>query len=182
MFGGGFGGSASYNEETDPAIIINGGVLNLDSSSDSIDSNGSLFINGGEIYVNGPNSNIEIAIDFDNGLAEIDGGTLIAVGGSSNMMSNFSTTSEQVSFTYFFSSQQSAGATLEIKDASGNVVVSIEPTKGYSSVMVSHEDLKQGETYTITNGTVTETITLSETSTVTSNSSSQSSMGGRGNR
>ncbi len=165
-FGGGMGGSTTYNEETDPAIIINGGTINLDSQSDSLDTNGVLLINGGDITVNGPNSNVEILMDFDR-YGEIDGGNLIAVGGTSNMFSNFATSSEQVAFAYFWTTQQSAGSTLEVLDSEGKVIATIEPTKAYTSVVVSSPDLVKGETYTISNGTTTETITLSSKETTT---------------
>ncbi len=160
------GGTTTYNEETDPAIIINGGTLNTDSQSDGLDTNGVLLINGGDVTVNGPNSNVEVLMDFVN-YGEIDGGNFIAVGGTSNMFANFATSSEQVAFAYFWTSQQSAGSTLEVLDSTGKVVATIEPTKAYTSVVVSSPDLVKGATYTITNGTTTETITLSTTETIT---------------
>ncbi len=174
------GGSTTYNEETDPAIIINGGTINTDSQSDGLDTNGVLLINGGDVTVNGPNSNVEVLMDFVN-YGEIDGGSFIAVGGTSNMFANFATSSEQVAFAYFWTSQQSAGSTLEVLDSTGKVVATIEPTKAYTSVVVSSPDLVKGATYTIKNGTSTETITLSSTDTITTYGYSGGGMGG-GNR
>lgn len=159
----------AFNIETDPYIIINDGYITIDSSADSIDSNGALFINGGDIYVNGPNSNVELAIDFDNGTANVDGGTVMAVGGSSNMMTSFSETSKQVSFTYFFTETQTADSKLQVLDSKGNVVVEMQPTKSYSSVIVSSDKLVKGGTYTIKNGSTSQTITLSSTTMTTSN-------------
>ncbi len=178
------GRSSTYDEATTPAIIINDGKVYIDAGADGLDSNGALFVNGGDVQIQVSNSNVETQIDLDGGLAEVDGGTLVALGGSSNMAVSFSTTSTQNSFVHFFGSTMEAGKTLEVLDAKGNLIVSYEPTKDYSSVTISSPDLVAGQTYTLTNGTTSETITLSSNSTVTKNGTSANSGmgGGRGNK
>ncbi len=172
--------SSTYNEATTPAIIINDGKVVINAGSDGLDSNGALFINGGDVQIAVTNSNVETQIDLDGGLAEVDGGTLVATGGQSNMAVSFSTSSTQNSFLHFFSATMEADKTLKVLDSKGNVVVTYEPTKAYSSVTISSPNLVAGQTYTLTNGTTTETITLSSSSTVTKsgNAAVNSGMGG----
>ena len=51
---------------------------------------------------------------------------------------------------------------VEITDGSGSVIASYNPVKRYNSVLVSAEALKIGETYTVTAGTCTGSVTLSD--------------------
>ncbi len=171
--------SSTYNEATTPAIIVNDGKVVISAGADGLDSNGALFLNGGDVQVAVANSNVETQIDLDGGLAEVDGGTLVATGGSSNMAVSFATSSIQNSFLHFFSTTMEAGKTLQLLDSKGNVVLTYEPTKAYSSVTISSPDLVAGQTYTLTNGTTKETVTLSSTSTVTkSGTTANAGMGG----
>ncbi len=174
--------SGTYNEATTPAIIINDGKVVINAGADGLDSNGALFLNGGDVQVSVANSNVETQIDLDGGLAEVDGGTLVATGGSSNMAVSFATSSTQNSFLHFFSTTMEAGKTLQLLDSKGNVVVTYEPTKAYSSVTISSPSLVAGQTYTLTNGTNTETVTLSSSSTVTKSGTTAMTSGMGGNK
>ena len=73
---------------------------------------------------------------------------------------------------------QSAGTTITLKDSDGNVVAEQTPELDYSVLYISTPDVKQGGTYTLTAGTYTETIEL--TDTIYSNISG--GFGGRGGR
>ena len=77
-FGGFFGGD-NFSADSDANIYINGGIINIDADGDGIDSNGNLYITGGEVYVAGPESNADGALDYD-GESSITGGILIAAG------------------------------------------------------------------------------------------------------
>lgn len=58
-----------------------------------IDSNGDLNVSGGEIYVSGPTSDGDSALDYD-GAATVTGGTIVAAG-YSGMAQNFGSDSTQ---------------------------------------------------------------------------------------
>ena len=61
------------------SLIISGGVLRISASGDGLDSNGTLLISGGEVYVDGPTSGADAALDSDGGIL-VNGGTLVAIG------------------------------------------------------------------------------------------------------
>ena len=91
----------------------------------------------------------------------IFGGTIIAAG-SAGMAQTFDETSTQASISYTFTSEQQAGTTITLKDASGNVIASYTPEKVYQSVVISAPGLTIGQGYTLyTGSTSLETITLS---------------------
>ncbi len=157
MKGGAFGGGPdSFAADGDCKIEISGGVININASGDGIDSNGSITVSGGELYISGPTSNGDGAIDCD-GDAVITGGT-VAAAGSSGMAENFNDGSTQGSILLNLGSTQSGEIVL--KDESGNVLLRYSPVKSYQSVTLSCSGLKKGGTYTITAGSYETTVTL----------------------
>lgn len=50
--------------------------------------------------------------------------------------------------------------TVYVKDSQGNVIVEVTSPKAFNSVMVSSQNLKKGETYTISAGSNSTSITL----------------------
>ena len=58
---------------------ISGGVISVSASGDGVDVNGDLEMSGGELYVNGPESGGDGALDYD-GSFTLTGGTVVAVG------------------------------------------------------------------------------------------------------
>ena len=145
-----FGGSAEYT------ITISGGVIYIDASGDGVDSNGDLLVTGGELYIDGPTSDGDGALDYD-GTGTITGGTVVAAG-SNGMAMNFGSASTQGSILLNLSG--SAGQAVTVKDASGNVILTYTPAKDYRSVVVSSPELKQSETYTVSAGGQETTVTL----------------------
>lgn len=145
-----FSGSSEYY------INISGGVIYIDASGDGIDSNGDLTVAGGEIYIDGPTSDGDGALDYD-GTGTITGGTLVAVG-SNGMVMNFGSNSTQGSILLNLSG--AAGDEITVKDSSGTVLLSHTPGKSYRSVVVSCAGLTQGESYTVTAGSQQTTVTL----------------------
>jgi hypothetical protein len=173
----GFGGAWSRpgmngmgnSTSTSYAITISGGVTKVSAGGDGVDSNGNLYVSGGELYVEGPTSNADAAIDYD-GTAQITGGIVVAVG-SNGMAQNFGSTSTQGSILLSFNSNSKN----EIKLCQGStVLVSYTPSKNYSSVVVSCPQLVKGSTYSLTAGGKTTSVTL------TSLIYGGSSMGGMG--
>lgn len=174
------GGKDNFNTSSDgetTQLKITGGVVRINASGDGLDSNGNLIIEGGEIYVSGPINDGNGAIDFgDNSSSWITGGTIIAVG-STGMAESFGAgNSTQYSVLHNLSSKVAGETEIIIKDSSGKTIISYKPEKEFQSVVFSSPDIKDGETYTITAGSVSETVTTSGIST----SNGKSGFGGRG--
>ena len=150
-FGGPFGGGSS-----DCIIRISGGRLTVDASGDGLDSNGDLEISEGEIYVSGPTSDGDGALDYD-GTATITGG-IVAAAGSSGMAQNFGSGSTQGSILLNFAARSTE--TIRVTDAAGSTLIEWTPKKEYSSVVVSCPEMKQGESYTVSAGGGEQTVTL----------------------
>lgn len=150
MFGGSFGGS-------DSSILISGGEIYINADGDGIDSNGDLTVTGGTIYVSGPESDGDGALDYD-GTGQITGGTLVAVG-RSGMAMNFGDTSTQGSIL-ISTADCAAGTEVVLKDADGNVMLSYTAESSFNSVVVSCPGLEQGGSYTVTAGDEAYEVTL----------------------
>lgn len=151
MFGGSFGGSS------DSSILISGGEIYINADGDGIDSNGDLTVTGGTIYVSGPESDGDGALDYD-GTGQITGGTLVAVG-RSGMAMNFGDTSTRGSIL-ISTANCAAGTEVVLKDADGNVMLSYTAESSFNSVVVSCTGLEQGGTYTVVAGDEAYEVTL----------------------
>lgn len=139
-------------------VIIDGGTITVDAEGDGIDSNGDLQINGGTLVVNGPTQGGNGALDYDNtGL--LNGGTILFVD-TGDMAMGFDSSSNQAYLMGAISGE--AGTTVEVLDASGNTVISLDTTKTFSYVLVSSEKIVEGETYTIKVGSQTISVTASK--------------------
>ncbi len=138
-------------------IRISGGAVYVNASGDGLDSNGDLYITGGEVYVSGSTLNMDAAVDFD-GTGIIEGGTIIAAG-SSGMAQNFGSDSTQGSILVSVGRQEE-GTAVTLKDSDGNEIISWQPDKTYSSVLISTPDIVDGAVYTLTAGTYSEDITM----------------------
>lgn len=135
-------------------ITISGGYLLVNASGDGIDSNGDLEINGGEVYINGPTSNGDAAIDYGERSSAIVNGGIIAAAGSSSMASSMSAGSQQCSILAFMENKIAAGVEISLKDVSGNVILSWTPDKEWQSIILSHPDIVTGETYVLSVGKI----------------------------
>jgi len=155
-FGGGFGGGTFGGmSSSNGSITITGGTLYLQASGDGIDANGSLTITGGDITICGPNRGDTASLDYDT-TATISDATFIATGATG--MAQTLSSSEQGIITINVGNQN-AGTTLTLTDSKGKVLLSQTPELPYSLVILSSPDLVSGESYTLTYGTTTKTIT-----------------------
>ncbi|WP_237220673.1 carbohydrate-binding domain-containing protein [Rothia nasimurium] len=154
---GGFGGG--MDQVVDASITITGGELTLNVEGDGIDSNGTAEISGGTaeisggtVIVNGPSTGGNGATDATGGLT-VTGGTLIQ-GDSGDMF-------EGMEGAYArFTASVSAGDTVTVTNASGEVVAEYTSTKTISAVVVAGSSITEGETYTISvNGSEAGTAT-----------------------
>lgn len=156
-------------------IYIGGGSILLDVEGDGIDSNGTVEITGGNIIINGPTRNDNASLDADRGIL-VNGGNLIAVG-PMGMIETPGNNSKQCSIV-LGSNLQSANTSIQIKDSSGNILFETITIKSFQSVIISLEAFELGSTYTITIGSSTTSVTLSNILTNVGNSG----MGGPGGR
>lgn len=147
-----------------PVLLITGGKITVNADGDGLDSNGNLRVEGGDITVNGPSNGGNGALDIgteNGGAGVIAGGTLIALG-TSSMTENFGSTSTQCAFLVTMNSF-GAGETITITDSQGNVLYTGVTVKSANSVVFSSPDLVVGETYTVTIGSTSATVTQSST-------------------
>ena len=169
------GGQGGFDESDGSELVINGGIVHVNASGDGIDSNGTITINGGEIYVDGPTSGGDGALDYAD-TCEINGGILVAAG-SIGMATAPTSGSTQYSVNAAFSTTYNGGTKVTVKDSSGNEVLTYTPAKNFQSFVFSTDKLKSGETYTIYAGDTQEgTFTVSDITTTVGNVSS--GMGG----
>ena len=169
------GGQGGFNESDGSELVINGGIVHVNAGGDGIDSNGTITINGGEIYVDGPTSGGDGALDYAD-TCEINGGILVATG-SIGMATAPTSGSTQYSVNAAFSKTYNGETKVTVKDSSGNEVLTYTPAKNFQSFVFSTDKLKSGETYTIYAGDTQEgTFTVSDITTTVGNVSS--GMGG----
>lgn len=154
--------TTTENAVGDSAIIIYDGKVTVNAAGDGIDVNGDFYMYGGEVYVDGPTNDGNGALDYD-GVYELTGGTIIAVG-SSGMSQAPSNSSQQPSMSVNFTTTQSANTTISVKDADGNVLCSHKVAKQYANAVISDEDFELGGTYYVyVDDTLVRTITFTST-------------------
>ena len=166
--------------DDDVYVKITGGTITVNAGGDGIDSNGNLYITGGTVYVAGPTSNGDGAIDYEEE-ASITGGTLIAAG-SSGMAQGMGSNSTQCSMLVNLSETIAAGSVISLKDSSGNVLISWTSPKQFSSVVISTAELAQGSTYALVTGDTQTEVTLSSVATTSGNAGFGGGFGGAGGR
>ena len=139
-------------------IEISGGEITIDAAGDGIDSNGDFLLSGGTVYVSGPTSDGDGALDYD-GTASVTGGVLIAAG-SSGMAQNFGedgSTQGAILLTY----PQTMTGAVRVLDGDGTVLAEYTPAKEYRSVVVTAPGMTTGGTYTVEAGPDSQEVTLS---------------------
>ena len=113
-------------------IQIDGGTLSVDAGGDGLDSNGYIVINGGTVLVSGASNADDSGLDYEYG-ATVNGGDVILIG-AAGMAEDF-TDGSQAHLMERVSGN--AGSTIEVKDGSGNVLVSYVAPKAFQAVTAS---------------------------------------------
>lgn len=171
-------------------LTFGGGDIYVNAGGDGLDSNGSIVMTDGTVKVDGPTDSGNGALDFDQTFT-ISGGTVLAAGSSG--MAQTPESGTQPSILMYFTSAQSGGTQITLKDGGGNVIADDTPSKTFQSMAISSASLKKGSSYTLyKNGEKVVTFTLSGTATYVNESgvtSKQSNgpggggnWGGRGGR
>lgn len=155
-----------FSEVTEGILAINGGEVYVNAQGDGLDSNGSIAMTAGYVEVSGPVNDGNGALDY-NGTFDISGGTLL-VAGSSGMAQTPSEDSEQKVVAAIFDNEVEGGTKVTIEDETGEVIYSIIPEKTYKFVLVSGQYIENGETYIITAGTQSVTVTGGDVSGISS--------------
>ena len=153
-------GQNDFAVDASASIAISGGSLTVDASGDGLDSNGDLTVSGGTVFVNGPTNGGNGALDY-GGSAEINGGIVVAVG-SVGMAQNFSG-GTQGCILYNLASEQQAGTAVTLTDSDGTQLASFAPDKAFQSIVISAPGVESGGTYTLTVGSETESIEMTDT-------------------
>ena len=143
-------GQNSFAQSESYSLNISGGNIYVDSKGDGLDANGSIFMSGGTVIVNGPVSDENGALDYDQ-KCEISGGLLITAG-SSGMAMAPSENSSQNSVMIRYSQTQKAGTLVNVSDSDGNSIITFAPEKDYASILISSPDLKLNSTYKLYTG------------------------------
>lgn len=157
--GSGMGWNDMFANDENAYISIAGGKLVVDASGDGIDSNGALTVTGGETYVSGPTNGGNGTLDYA-GEAKISGGIFVAAG-SSGMAMGFGSNSTQGAIFVTYSSQN-AGSLVSLVNSAGEEILRWETTKASGSIVLSCPEIKQGETYTLTVGSITGEIVMTD--------------------
>lgn len=140
-------------------IIISGGKILIDASGDGIDSNGTILISGGEVIVFGPTSSGDGGLDSENGIL-VTGGTLF-VTSTLGMIETPGSNSTSYVLSYASQTTLTSGSNLEITDASGNVLLTIDLLKNCQSVIISTEQFYLNGSYSLyVNDQLIETFTI----------------------
>ncbi|WP_320998607.1 carbohydrate-binding domain-containing protein [Hungatella effluvii] len=154
------GGPGGAFDSTEGAYIkITGGELKVCASGDGIDSNGDFYMEGGTVIVEGPTDNGNGTLDYD-GTGTISGGTFMGTG-SSGMLQLFSSDSTQNVIVMYFADTKTAGTEWTLTSGDETVMLSGNPDKEYSSLIISSPELKDGETYQLAAGEESMEITVS---------------------
>ncbi len=148
-------------------ILITGGTVTVTCSGDGLDSNGKLLISGGVVTVFGPENGGNAAFDSESGTT-ISGGTVIAL--CRETMDPVGATQYMVTANVSIS----AGATVTLKNSSGEVIVSFVAPKAFANLVISTADMTSGS-YTLTYGNSSTTLTAT-----TGTTGGMGGMGGAG--
>ncbi len=150
-------GGSPFADDSGASLTINGGTLLVNAGGDGLDVNGDLLITGGAIYVSGPVREDNGALDYGSS-GTITGGIIVAAG-SAGMAMNFGSKSTQGSILLNVG-EQPAGSSICLQDSSGKALIRYTPDKRYTTVVLSCPELKQGQSYTVTAGSFSQTLTL----------------------
>lgn len=171
-------GANKFSADSDAIITLRGGKIKIQSSGDSIDSNGSIYIEGGEVTIIGPTNGADNALDHDGELV-ITGGTILASEVTGMMAGGISSSSTNYSVIINFKTAYNAGTKVALEDASGNVLFDFSPATTFNSITFSSPELVSGQTYTVkVDGATYQSFTLSSTITTVGLSSGMMGPGG----
>ncbi len=163
-------GANRFEPDTSAYIRIRGGNINIDSTGDSVDSNGAIYMDGGSLIINGPTNGADNALDCDGEII-YSGGEILTSEIAGMMGGGISEKSIIHSVTVILLNVYSAGTNIIVEDSNGTELANFTPQKTFSSITFGSPTLQRGATYTLKiNGTVYQSFTISSISTQIGNS------------
>ncbi len=147
-------------------LSVSGGSVKVHAEGDGFDSNGDILISGGTILISADPSDGNSAVDYgieNGGDCTISGGSIVACG-FAGMAEMFSDASEQCSVLYAFEDAYAGGTEVVIRDSSGSELLRYAPENVFDCVIFSCDSLRRGESYTISVGSDSYTLTLNAVS------------------
>jgi len=164
------------NTASTGTLTISGGTVYVNAQGDGLDSNGSLYVSGGLVLVEGPTGSGNGALDYGDhsgDVAEITGGTVLAIG-SSGMAVNFTGGTQCAALV---SLSGTAGTTITVDDGSG---FSFTASKSFACAVYSSPEMTKGNSYTITAGSSSAAMDFTASLTYSNVSGMGGWGGGRG--
>lgn len=137
-------------------LTISGGTIYICADGDGIDSNGSITMTGGTVFVSGPVSGGDGAIDFETDMT-MTGGSILAL--SSRGMMEYPSTQ----YYYTTSISANAGDFIAVCDADGNVLMGMQTQKMVSDVVYYGDQMDNCQL--IVDGTYSGTLSDDGTAT-----------------
>lgn len=126
---------------------ITGGYVYIDSQGDGIDSNGDIYMSGGTLIINGPERDMDGAIDY-TGDFHADGGLLFAAGSAGMAQAPDNMTVNALSVT--FDKVLDAGTYVCISGGDSEFVFRVGKKTG--NIVFSSPELREGVEYTVSYG------------------------------
>lgn len=123
-------------------LEIHGGLVQVYSGGDSLDSNGIMSLLGGKVFLSGPTSQGDSMVDCDS-TKTLSGATLVVIGTSKNDTAESLATSKdffEIENSYTLSKDldtQEAGTAIEIKGADGNTLAAFTAQKSFNYIIAT---------------------------------------------
>lgn len=137
-------GQNKFSSNSNNYLSIENGNINVNATGDGLDANGSIYIKGGKVEVAGPVNSGNGALDYDRECT-ITGGEVIAYG-ARGMAQNPSPSSTQNILS--INGDYSSNDVLKIK-CDNEEIYACTLKKNCQSIIISIEELKIGEQYTL---------------------------------
>ena len=153
-------------------VSITSGEVTIKTMGDGIDATGSVVLEGGALYVSSPDDGKSGALDYVESF--LVSGCTLAASGCNGMMKAPSPDSKQPSLMISFSMPIKAGSKVDLKDDSGNTVLTCTMMQDFQTLLISAPGLALGNHYTLTvNGETMLSAVLSDTVTTVSQEGGQ---------
>lgn len=162
-------------------LAIYGGKIQINSEGDGLDANGSIVMTDGALYINGPVTEGNGAMDYDEEF-KFYGGDLFVTANAGMVQTPSETTKAVLSVN--FKSMLPAGSVISLINSNGETIAELNAEKSFQNVIFSNENMKSGEEYQLMlNGKEVTSVSLSDgiTSINEDGSASSNAFGGMQN-
>ncbi len=137
-------------------LVITGGNVYITASENGLDANGTLSILGGEVRINITGNAASTIFKFEES-AKVSGGFFFGIGTGSKQQS-FGTASTQCCISAD-TGIQSEGSFICLTDSNGSPILSGTADNSFTYVTISCPEIQKGQTYTLTAGSYSITVT-----------------------